>query len=636
MKYYNAKDIRNIAVAGHAGRGKTTLVEAMLYIAGLTDRLGRVDDGTAVLDFDPEERRRNVSVSAAVAPIEWKDCKLNIIDTPGLFDFEGEMCEGIAASECVLIVLGAGHKYDVGAEKAFKAAKKRGKMFAITRCDKEHADFYKTFEEIKAVHGGAVCPVIVPYIVDGQVKAYVNLAARKGYEYHDGKAVEIPMPDDPKIQEMLDILTEAVATASDELMEKFFAGEEFTRKEIIKALNDGVNTSSVYPVYACSGYTTDGVDLLMDELAYSAPDAASYAGGKDVECDENGPLAALCFKTVADPFVGKMSYFKVDSGKITPETPVYNARTGETERMGKIITIRGNKSEDCKCIPAGDIGVGGREVGYMFGQYKRLTNSFQGGMLTGKGLTFGGSLARTEATGYGLCYFTAEALKCMRNDSLEGKTVVISGSGNVAIYACEKATQLGAKVVTMSDSNGYVYDPNGIDLAYVKDLKEVRRGRIKEYAETHEGVTYVADCTKVWTVPCDIALPCATQNEINKESAEALVKGGCTVVCEGANMPSTPEAIEVYLSNGILYGPAKASNAGGVATSGLEMSQNSERLSWTFEEVDAKLKGIMEGIFHASYDASVAAGSEGNLMVGANCAGFLKVATAMMAQGITY
>ena len=286
-------------------------------------------------------------------------------------------------------------------------------------------------------------------------------------------------------------------------------------------------------------------------------------------------------------------------------------------------------------VPAGDIGTGAREIGYMFGQYKRIRNEYVG-VLTGKGLQWGGSLARTEATGYGLCYFTAEALKCMRNDSFQGKTVVISGSGNVAIYACEKATQLGAKVVTMSDSNGYVYDPNGIDLAYVKDLKEVRRGRIKEYAETHEGATYVADCSKVWTVPCDIALPCATQNEINKESAEALVKGGCTVVCEGANMPSTPEAIEVYLSNGILYGPAKASNAGGVATSGLEMSQNSERLSWSFEEVDAKLKGIMEGIFHASYDASVAAGSEGNLMVGANCAGFLKVATAMMAQGITY
>ena len=287
-------------------------------------------------------------------------------------------------------------------------------------------------------------------------------------------------------------------------------------------------------------------------------------------------------------------------------------------------------------VPAGDIGVGAREVGYMFGQYKRLTNSFQGGMLTGKGLTFGGSLVRTEATGYGLCYFTAEALKCMRGDSFAGKTVVISGSGNVAIYACEKATQLGGKVVTMSDSNGYVYDPNGIDLAYVKDLKEVRRGRIKEYAETHPSATYVADCTRIWETPCDIALPCATQNEIDKASAETLVKNGCTVVCEGANMPSTPEAIQVYLDNGVLYGPAKATNAGGVATSGLEMSQNSERLSWTFEEVDAKLKGIMEGIFHASYDASKEVGQEGNLMVGANCAGFLKVATAMLAQGITY
>ena len=285
-------------------------------------------------------------------------------------------------------------------------------------------------------------------------------------------------------------------------------------------------------------------------------------------------------------------------------------------------------------VPAGDIGVGAREIGYLFGQYKRLRNEFTG-VLTGKGLSYGGSLARTEATGYGLCYFADNMLKDAGR-SFEGAKVAISGSGNVAIYACEKATALGAKVVTMSDSNGYVYDPNGIDLAYVKDLKEVRRGRIKEYAETHAGATYVADCTKVWTVPCDIALPCATQNEINKESAEALVKNGCTVVCEGANMPSTPEAIEVYLSNGVLYGPAKAANAGGVATSGLEMSQNSERLSWTFEEVDAKLKGIMEGIFHASYDASVAAGSEGNLMVGANCAGFLKVATAMMAQGITY
>ncbi len=288
---------------------------------------------------------------------------------------------------------------------------------------------------------------------------------------------------------------------------------------------------------------------------------------------------------------------------------------------------------DC---PAGDIGVGAREVGYMFGQYRRLTNSFQGGMMTGKGLTYGGSLARKQATGYGLCYFTAEALKCMRNDSFAGKKVVISGSGNVAIYAAEKATQLGGTVITMSDSSGYVYDPNGIDLDYVKDLKEVRRGRISEYTQSHPDATYVPDCSKVWETPCDIALPCATQNEIDADSARALVKGGCTVVCEGANMPSTAEAISVYLENGILYGPAKAANAGGVATSGLEMSQNSERLSWTFEEVDSKLQEIMKGIFHASYDASVEAGSTGNLMVGANCAGFLKVAEAMMAQGICY
>ena len=284
-------------------------------------------------------------------------------------------------------------------------------------------------------------------------------------------------------------------------------------------------------------------------------------------------------------------------------------------------------------VPAGDIGVGGREVGYLFGQYKRLTGLYTG-VLTGKGLTFGGSLARTEATGYGLIYFVSEML-ATKGESFDGKTVVVSGSGNVAIYACEKAQQLGARVVAMCDSNGWIYDKDGVKLEVIKDIKEVRRARISEYVKSVPTAEYHPG-KGIWSVKCDIALPCATQNEINKESAEALVKGGCTVVCEGANMPSTPEAIEVYLSNGILYGPAKASNAGGVATSGLEMSQNSERLSWSFEEVDAKLKGIMEGIFHASYDASVAAGSEGNLMVGANCAGFLKVATAMMAQGITY
>lgn len=284
-------------------------------------------------------------------------------------------------------------------------------------------------------------------------------------------------------------------------------------------------------------------------------------------------------------------------------------------------------------VPAGDIGTGAREIGFMFGQYKRLRNEFTG-VLTGKGLTYGGSLTRTEATGYGLCYFTNEMLQA-NGMSFEGKTVVISGSGNVAIYATEKATQYGAKVVTLSDSNGYIYDPDGIELDLVKQIKEVERGRIKEYAErtSHKNVTYTEGCSKIWEVPCDIALPCATQNEINGESAAILVKNGCKVVSEGANMPSTPEAIETYLSNGVLYGPAKAANAGGVATSGLEMSQNSERLSWTFEEVDAKLHNIMKDIFKSCDEAAKEYGMEGNYMAGANIAGFLKVAEAMKAQG---
>ena len=286
-------------------------------------------------------------------------------------------------------------------------------------------------------------------------------------------------------------------------------------------------------------------------------------------------------------------------------------------------------------VPAGDIGVGAREVGYLFGQYKRLRNEFTG-VLTGKGLKWGGSLVRTEATGYGLCYFTQEALACMKNDSFEGKTVVISGSGNVAIYACEKATQLGGKVVAMSDSSGYVYDPEGIDLDLMKEIKEVRRARIVEYASARPGATFTAGCSGIWTIPCDIALPCATQNELDGESAKTLIANGCKVVCEGANMPSTPEAIEAFLAAGVLYGPAKAANAGGVATSGLEMSQNSLRLSWTFDEVDERLKDIMKGIFHAAYAASKECGVEGNLMVGANVAGFLKVADAMVAQGIAY
>ena len=288
---------------------------------------------------------------------------------------------------------------------------------------------------------------------------------------------------------------------------------------------------------------------------------------------------------------------------------------------------------DCD-VPAGDIGTGGREIGYMFGQYKRIRDEFSG-VLTGKGLTYGGSLARTEATGFGLCYFTDEMLKA-NGKSFKGQTVIISGSGNVAIYATKKATELGGKVVALSDSNGYVYDPNGINLDVVKQIKEVERGRIKEYVNRVQGAEYHEGCSGIWTIKCDIALPCATQNEINEESAKALVANGVFAVAEGANMPSTPEAIAVFQNAGVLFGPAKAANAGGVATSALEMSQNSERLSWTFEEVDAKLKNIMTNIFHNSYNAAKEYGLEGNLVAGANIAGFLKVADAMKWQGIAY
>ena len=284
--------------------------------------------------------------------------------------------------------------------------------------------------------------------------------------------------------------------------------------------------------------------------------------------------------------------------------------------------------------PAGDIGVGAREIGYMFGQYKRIVDRFDGGVLTGKGLTFGGSLARTQATGYGLCYFAAEALKHLKGESYEGKTVVVSGSGNVAQYAAEKCTQLGGKVVAMSDSQGYIYDPRGIDLKKLFDIKQRRRARISVYADEVPGSEYHEGCRNIWNVKCDIAMPCASQNEMDAEGAKALIANGCIAVFEGANMPLTPEAIALVQGNGLLYSPGKASNAGGVATSGLEMSQNSIRMSWSFEEVDEKLQGIMKNIYKACYDASVECGRPGDLMVGANVAGFLKVAEAMMAQGV--
>ena len=283
-------------------------------------------------------------------------------------------------------------------------------------------------------------------------------------------------------------------------------------------------------------------------------------------------------------------------------------------------------------VPAGDIGVGAREIGYLFGQYKRLRDEYTG-VLTGKGLTYGGSLARKEATGYGLCYFTEELLKD-NGTSFAGKTVVVSGSGNVAIYATEKATTLGGKVVAMSDSNGYIYDKNGIDLDTVKAIKEGRRGRIKEYLDVHPEAEYHEGCSGIWTVKCDIALPCATQNEINEASAKALVANGVLAVCEGANMPSTPEAIHTFQQAGVFFGPAKAANAGGVATSALEMSQNSMRLSWSFEEVDEKLHGIMINIYKSASAAAEEFGMKGNLVAGANIAGFMKVARSMLAYGV--
>ena len=283
-------------------------------------------------------------------------------------------------------------------------------------------------------------------------------------------------------------------------------------------------------------------------------------------------------------------------------------------------------------VPAGDIGVGAREIGYLFGQYKRLRNEFTG-VLTGKGLTYGGSLARKEATGYGLCYL-ADCLLKDNGKGFEGSTVVVSGSGNVAIYACDKAVQLGGKVVAMSDSNGYVYDKDGIDLDLMKQIKEVERGRIREYAERRPGVEYREGCVNIWNVPCDIALPCATQNELPLEGAKALIKNGCFAVVEGANMPSTPEAMDAIQEAGVLFAPSKAANAGGVAVSALEMSQNSMRFSWTFQEVDDRLKTIMTDLYHNAARAAEQFGMAGNLVAGANIAGFLKVADSMLAYGL--
>ena len=356
MKAYAKENIRNVTIAGHGARGKTTLAEAMLYIAGASDRLGRVADGNTVLDFDAEEKKRKVSISSAMACIEWRGRKVNIIDTPGLFDFEGARSEGIRAAETAVVVLSCGHNVDVGAEKTLRIAGRKGlsKFIAVSKCDGENRDFYKTFNDLQEKYGTAICPVVIPYMVDGVVDCYVNFLQNKAFKYDGIKATEVAIPQDAHIEEIYNAFIEAVASADEELMMKFFDGEEFTHDEKVAGLSQGVADGTVIPVYACSGYTGEAVDLLLNGITKLAPSPKAEG---DIPCDENGPLAAICFKTVADPFVGKMSFFKVVSGKITPSTKAYNPRTEEEEKMGKIVFVKGAKQEDASEIIAGDIGV---------------------------------------------------------------------------------------------------------------------------------------------------------------------------------------------------------------------------------------------------------------------------------------
>ena len=368
MKSYSVNNIRNIAIAGHTGKGKTALAEAMFYVAGVTDRLGRVIDGNTIMDYDAEEKKRKCSISAATASLEWRDTKINILDAPGKFDFAGGMAESMRAADCALIVTSASSGIDVGLEKAIKAAdaRKIAKFFAITKVDGEHRDFYKTFDTLKAHLGTKLCPVVVPYMNGGTCEAFVNLCSNKAFKYPNGRPVEIEIPTDDNIVAMRAALEEAVATVDEELMEKFFEGEPLTKEEIIQGLTKGVETGEIYPVYALSATKVDGCDMLLDAIVYSAPspdkakpEIAKNADGEDVEivCSEKEDLAALCFKTISDPFVGKMSFVKVLSGKITHDTPCYNSRTGETQKMGKLVTVKGIKQEDVASIDLGDIGV---------------------------------------------------------------------------------------------------------------------------------------------------------------------------------------------------------------------------------------------------------------------------------------
>lgn len=376
MKVYDSKNIRNIVLAGHASKGKTTLAEALLNVAGATERVGRVDDGTAVTDYDAEEKKRKISVSCAVAPVEYSGKKINILDTPGLFDFAEGAAEGMRAAETALIVVSARSGLAVGAEKAFKNAGSRrmARIFVATKMDDDRADFYKAFNAMAAKFGSSVCPIIVPVIKDGKVAAYYDLVEDKAYSYDGFKAspAEVSHDDAARFDAVKEVFSEAVAGTDEEIMEKYFSGEELTREDRIKGLKIGVADGSIIPVFAVSGLTGAACDKLLDFIAEVCPAPASeYAisGDEPVELstDANGPLAAVCFKTVADPFIGKLSFFKVLSGRITPTTAAFNARTGKEERMGKLVTMFGAKQNDCSEIPAGDIGAVVKLAGFSTG-----------------------------------------------------------------------------------------------------------------------------------------------------------------------------------------------------------------------------------------------------------------------------
>lgn len=368
MKQYDAKKILNIALAGHSGAGKTSVAESMIYLAGLSDRIGKIADGNTVLDYDPEEIKRKVSVITAVAPIEWKNTKINIIDTPGLFDFEGGVREGMRAADSALIVVSGKNGVDVGTEKAVKLADKMGltKMFFVNGLCDESARFYRVFETLKSTFGPAVCPVIVPYIQDGKANVYVNLFEYKAYKYENGKMSQTDMPDmGDRLEGLRVAIKEAVAETSEELLDKFIMGEEFTPEEIILGVSQGVKDGSILPVFCGDAQNTFGINQLLDSLTWLAPSAADKGSefGVDTNGDpveisvnENGAAAAIVFKTVADPFVGKLSYFKVISGKISTDTPLINMRTGNQERITKVLAVRGKKQEDASYVGAGDIG----------------------------------------------------------------------------------------------------------------------------------------------------------------------------------------------------------------------------------------------------------------------------------------